>query len=248
MTRSKAALTHLLISTTLAAVVIGLILFGWYPPPYFWAMGGPMLIGLLVGVDVVLGPVLTLILFNPRKSRRELTLDLSLIGAVQLAALLYGLHSGYVGRMVYGAFVEDRFRLVQASEIAPALLEKAAPEFRTLPFAGHRIIGTQIPDTETARSDMTFYQAVGVGPQQMPQFYVPLAMNREQLRAAAIAQQVLRERQPELAAQIEQLLAARSLPWRDAAVLPFETDTATYTAVVELNTPRLLKVFTTPPR
>jgi hypothetical protein len=73
MTRFKAASTHLSISIVLASIVIGLIIFGWYPLPLFWDIGGPMLIALIVGIDVVLGPAMTLILFNPKKSRRELT-------------------------------------------------------------------------------------------------------------------------------------------------------------------------------
>lgn len=249
MTRFRAALTHLLISATLAAIVIGLILFGWYPLPYFWAMGGPMLIGLLVGIDVVLGPLMTMILFNPAKSRRALMLDLTLIGVVQLGALAYGVHSGYVGRMAYGVFVNDRFHLVQASELAPALMDKASdPAFKQVPFISRRIIGTEVPDNETARSDLAFYKAVGAGPQQMPQFYMPLSNNREQLRAARIAREQIERRQPALATRIEQLLDTRDLTWEDTAVLPFEMDTATYTAVVDLRTCTLMQVFPTAPR
>jgi hypothetical protein len=39
--------------------------------------GGQYLFMVLVSVDVVCGPLLTMVLFSPLKSRRELILDLS---------------------------------------------------------------------------------------------------------------------------------------------------------------------------
>ncbi len=248
MTRFKAALTHLLISTTLAGIVICLILFGWYPLPFFWALGGPMLLGLLVGVDVVLGPLMTMILFNPGKSRRALATDLTLIGIIQISALVYGIHSGYIGRMAYGVFVGDSFYLVEASELAPALLQKAPAEFQQLPFASQRIIGTVVPDTDQARSDLTFFKTVGLGPQHMPEYYVPLDQNREQIRNAALARDALQKRHPTLVHDIQQLLDTHQLTWSDVAVLPFDVDTDTYTAVVNLQDMSMLKVLRQSPR
>lgn len=248
MTRFKAALTHLLISTTLAGIVICLILFGWYPLPYFWALGGPMLLALIVGIDIVLGPLMTMILFNPAKSRRELTLDLTIIGIVQLSALTYGIHSGYVGRMVYGVFAGNSFYLVEASEMVPSFLQKAQPEFQQLPFAGYRIVGTVVPDTEKARDDLAFFKAVGVGPQHMPEYYVPLDQNREQIRTAALAREPLQKRHPALAQDIQKLLDAHLLAWSDVAIVPFDVDTDAYTAVVNLQDMSILKVLRQSPR
>lgn len=248
MTRFKAALTHLVISTVLASIVICLILFGWYPQPYFWALGGPLLLALIVGVDIVLGPLMTMILFNPAKSRRALTLDLTLIGIVQLGALMYGIHSGYVGRMVYGVFSDTSFYLVEASEVAPALLQKALPEFRELPFAGHRIVGTVIPDTDQAKSDVAFFKAIGVGPQHMPEYYVPLQQNREQIKNAALSQDALQKRHAPLVEDIRRLLEAHQLTWNDVAVVPFDVDTDTYTAVVNLKDMSMLTVLRKSPR
>ena len=47
-----------------------------------------MLILLMIGVDVVIGPLLTLIVFDPKK--KHLKFDLVVIAALQLAALAYG--------------------------------------------------------------------------------------------------------------------------------------------------------------
>lgn len=88
MTRGKAAAIHLGISALVAAAVIGLMLMLWYPPPYFEAMGGETLLMLIVGCDVIIGPLITLIIFKPHK--KGLKTDLTIIGCVQVAALAYG--------------------------------------------------------------------------------------------------------------------------------------------------------------
>src|SRR4030095_3232307 len=91
LNRFKAFAIHLAVSVLIAAIVLTLIIVIWYPPPYFDAMGGDVLLRLLIGVDVTLGPLVTLIIFDPAKPKLEL--DLATIVVLQLAALAYG---GYV--------------------------------------------------------------------------------------------------------------------------------------------------------
>jgi hypothetical protein len=62
-----------------------LMLAVWYPQHYFAAMGGTTLILLLIGVDVVIGPLITLIVFDPKK--KSLRFDLAVIAVLQLGAL-----------------------------------------------------------------------------------------------------------------------------------------------------------------
>jgi hypothetical protein len=71
----------------------------------------------MVGVDVVLGPTLTFIIANEKKSRRELTRDIGMIVVVQLCALIYGSVSLWNGRPLYYAFSENILQLVQAYDI-----------------------------------------------------------------------------------------------------------------------------------
>jgi hypothetical protein len=132
-TRWQAAPIHLLISAVIATLVVGTMLLVWYPQPYFLAAGGITLVLLLVGVDVVLGPLLTLIVFDPKK--KSLKIDLAIIAALQLAALAYGGWTMFSARPVYVAFAGDRFHLVAANEISPADLDKAAMEYRSLPLS-----------------------------------------------------------------------------------------------------------------
>ena len=73
--RLRASGIHLGISlciATLAAVVV----FGlWYPYPYREISGGRSLFMLVVCVDVVMGPLITLLIFSTKKTRRHLAAD-----------------------------------------------------------------------------------------------------------------------------------------------------------------------------
>jgi hypothetical protein len=83
-----AFLIHLAISAALVASLAGVAYFIWYPPPYFQLDGGWHVMQLVLAVDLVLGPLLTLIVF--RRGKTSLKFDLSAIAAVQLAGFIYG--------------------------------------------------------------------------------------------------------------------------------------------------------------
>ena len=88
LNRWQASALHLALSAAIAVLVVTLMLLVWYPQQYFTAMGGDTLILILIGVDVVVGPLITLIIFDPKK--KGLRFDLAVIAALQLAALAYG--------------------------------------------------------------------------------------------------------------------------------------------------------------
>ena len=130
------------LSALIAATVVTIMLLVWYPPPYFDAMGGQGLLKILVGVDVTLGPLLTLIIFDPRK--KSLRFDLSVIAALQIAALAYGVWVMFEARPVYTAFAMDRFDIVSANQLDPSDLDAGPPEYRELPSRGRGLSGYAI--------------------------------------------------------------------------------------------------------
>ncbi|MGN5352696.1 TfpX/TfpZ family type IV pilin accessory protein [Ralstonia sp. L16] len=130
-----------LVALGAAALVLGL----WFPYPFRALSGGQHLFWVMVGVDVVCGPLLTSVLFNPAKSRRELTLDLSLVALVQLAALAYGLYSVSLARPVVLAFEVDRLVAVSTAEVIADQLSQAPPGFQHLSWTGPVLLGTRTP-------------------------------------------------------------------------------------------------------
>ena len=120
--RLKASSIHLGISLAIA-LLAALLVFGlWYPYPYREISGGRELFLILVAVDVILGPLMTLTIFNRSKPWPELRRDLAIVVLLQLAALSYGLWSVFVARPVHLVFEYDRFRVVHAVEVPPEML------------------------------------------------------------------------------------------------------------------------------
>ncbi|MFO1415514.1 MAG: TfpX/TfpZ family type IV pilin accessory protein [Burkholderiales bacterium] len=183
-TRWQAFLAHLAISALIAATMVALVLALWYPPPYFAGMGGGILLRLLIGVDVVLGPLITLIVFDPRKPR--LKYDLMVIAALQVAALGYGAVVMFDARPVYNVFVKDRFDVVPANRIVDTSLARAPAQFRPLPLAGPRIVGA-LPPTDPAEASDIALAAMHGGPDlsDLPHLYVDYAQVAPQVAATA---------------------------------------------------------------
>lgn len=107
--RLRAAGIHLTISSTIFAVALYLILVEWYPGFHFTVDGGWRGVRIMAGVDLVLGPMLTLIIFNPLKARKLIVFDLACIGTTQLAALVWGFYAIHSQRPVVVSFYEGAF-------------------------------------------------------------------------------------------------------------------------------------------
>ena len=163
---------HLCLSALIALITAAVVLGFWFPFPHRHLADGQRLFWVMVGVDVVCGPLLTLVLFNPAKSRRELRLDLSLVALIQLAALAYGLYSISLARPVIQAFETDRFAVVSAAEIDPGQLPQAPPAWRTLPWNGPRLIGTRPARNDEMLLDIDL-SLQGIGPGARPSWWQP---------------------------------------------------------------------------
>jgi hypothetical protein len=217
---ANAALIHLglsaLVGLTAAAIVFGL----WFPYPYRHLAGGQTLFLLLVSVDVVCGPLLTAVLFNPRKSRRELALDLSLVVLVQLAALAYGIQVISQARPVVLAYETDRLVAVSAGQVAPEDLGKAPPEFRKLSWSGPVLVGTrQAEEGEELQSVMLSVN--GVEPSARPSWWQAYEKNRPQVKRRMKKLAELRAvREPPAQGEIDAAAARTGLPMADLFFLP----------------------------
>jgi hypothetical protein len=116
MSRQRAAGIHFLISVVIFGAVVLPLLMMWYPPPLFFADGGWNVIQIAGCVDVVIGPLLTLIVFKPGK--KHLKLDLTVIALLQFAALAWGVHLMYQERPLFLAYAEGSFGTVVRSQVA----------------------------------------------------------------------------------------------------------------------------------
>ena len=220
--RWQAAGTHFLICLAIAAAVITLMLVAWYPGPLFEAAGGTGMLYILVAVDVILGPLLTLIVF--RSGKRGMKFDLAVIGLVQVAALVYGVYIVYLARPAFIVFVKDRFELVTAVELEPDELAKAKyPQVRTPGWTGPQLAAADMPADPKERSTLLDAALAGFDLQHFPRYYLPYAERTKDVLAKAETVARLRVSEPVSARALDAYLASSGLKEDEVRVLMMRT-------------------------
>lgn len=221
MSRLKAFSIHLTISVAIAASVIALMLLLWYAPPFFSALGGKQVLLILLGVDVTLGPLFTLIIFNPRKSRKALTFDLSVISILQAAALIYGMSVVLQARPVFAVFSKDSFDLVTANMLGAEDIARAKyPGYRSLPLTGPIYVYSEMPTDIKERNEMVLSAMSGKDLPQFPRYYMPYAEHMAVAGRVAKPVAELRKQNPERTADIDKAMLASGRPESDIGFVP----------------------------
>src|SRR6516165_11953142 len=99
--RLRAFGLHVLGSAAVLTLVLGLLYLGWYRWPGWYLASVLHVVGIVVMVDLVLGPTLTLIVSSPTKRLPALARDIAIIVTVQFVALVYGTATLWSGRPLY---------------------------------------------------------------------------------------------------------------------------------------------------
>jgi len=107
VTKLKATGVHLVMSLAIFAYLAYQIVYIWYPEPYFSVDGGLQGIRLVAAVDLVLGPLITFLIFDLSKRRLEIIFDLTIIITIQFTALAYGVHTTYSQRPVAIVLIDE---------------------------------------------------------------------------------------------------------------------------------------------
>jgi len=195
--RLRAFALHLAGSTTVLALVWGVLYLGWYYWPGWYLTGVSLVAGLMVGVDLVLGPSLTLLIANPNKPRRELTRDIGVIVAVQVCALIYGTTTLWSGRPLYYLYSEKWLELVQASDISAHeanLARDQNPQFAPHWYSLPRWAWAPLPDNrEEAKRIIQQALAGGADVTQMPRMFRSYERGYSEMRARLKVLESLRE-------------------------------------------------------
>lgn len=159
---------HLLCSLVL--VLIGLaVLSHWYPSWLFSSDGGLKVFWMLLGVDMVLGPLMTFVLYSPNKSMKERVLDLSIVAILQLSAFAYGMHLAWQQRPQALVYVDHS--VVSCPHQWFVLAKQAAPKTDVLDLQS---LTLQPTPAEIGDRLMVAFNA-GVGECVFTQQYRPLS-------------------------------------------------------------------------
>ncbi len=99
MSRYQAFLYHFFISLAVFFVLAYLVLFEWYPDFFYSIDGGWEGMRIIIVVDLIMGPLLTLVVFKAGKP--GLKFDLTVIGTFQAVCLAAGLYIVYSERPIF---------------------------------------------------------------------------------------------------------------------------------------------------
>ena len=164
------SLCSVLVAFMAASVVFGI----WYAYPYRELSGGRELFLLVVAVDLVCGPLLTFVLFNPKKPRKELWMDLSLVALIQLAALGYGLWTVWQARPLYLVHEVDRYKVISALDVNAEELEALPANLKPQFWAGPQTVSIRPPKNAEEHDRVLFEAATGGRDYaERPEFYIP---------------------------------------------------------------------------
>ena len=146
----KASLIHLLLSILIISLSMGAIIYYWFPLEYLGITNFKDITLLILSIDLVLGPLLTFFVFNPTK--KNLRLDLAIIAAIQLTALIYGVNALYQIHPLYITYNHGKFNLIHANEVNPN--DAKYEEFKLSKLSSPKLAFAKMPDDPEKQTEI----------------------------------------------------------------------------------------------
>ena len=184
----KASLIHLALSIVLVGLVIGSIVFLFFPQLFIHISDFKEIASIIISVDLILGPLLTFVVFQPNK--KSIKFDLSVIAALQFSALVYGAYALFEVHPVYITFNVDRFTIISAKDAEP---EKAQyDEFKVSKLATAKLAFAKMPEDQAKRNEIILTAAMGGGDlDQRVEYYEPYNENISHILAMGIDKKII---------------------------------------------------------
>ncbi|MCG6118822.1 MAG: hypothetical protein MEQ07_11630 [Aquimonas sp.] len=222
MTRFRAFALHLLLSLA----IIGGVAFGlfalWYPPSLLGFAKADRLFTLIAAIDIVAGPLLTLIVYKVGKP--SLKFDLTVIALLQAAFLGLGLWTAWSSRPVFLVAATDRFELVFAHEVAEAdRFNTDHPELARLSWTGPKRVGLRPPASGEEMMERVDAGMAGLPSSRRPRYYQPFELSAPMLVERAKPAAALPEYSHMLERDFLQRVAADHAEQPEARFVPVES-------------------------
>jgi hypothetical protein len=219
--RLRASGIHLAISATIFAATLYLILVHWFPGFHFGVDGGWQGVRIMAAVDLVLGPALTLLVFNPLKARKLIAFDLACIGVIQLGALAWGFYAIHSQRPVAVSFHEGSFWSVTAAPLAIEKYDVAQLALLSDRHPALVFVAEPANDEEMTRAGMQELMG-GVAMHEDPFFFRRFADHWAEVRAKGVDAAARSKDSPAFAAELPDFLAGRGAQAGDFVYFPYE--------------------------
>jgi hypothetical protein len=201
-------------------------------------LGGTRLFTVLVACDLGLGPLTSFVIYNSRKSRRELLFDYTVIGIIQLAAFGYGIYTVANTRPAYVAFVHDRIEVVSAGELDDVDLAQGPEQYRKRPLWGPKLVSIHEPEDPKEREKVMFSAFEGKDYSVLPLYYVAYEQELPQIRKRALPVSDLEKRHPDAKPLVASAVADLQIPAEKLVWLPVKHRKGFWTALLNPDTGR----------
>lgn len=179
--RLKFFLCHFSISILIVFAVMGLVFFVWYPLPLAKAVGVTHIFLMMLTIDVIIGPLLSLLVY--KEGKKSLKFDLMVIIIIQLSALCYGIYSIEQGRPAWLVYNVDRIELVRKNEIIQGDFKNIQPQFQQSSWLKPQYVATDFSKDTQQRSEEMFAEVFnGISIAQRPERYIELSRATKQIQ------------------------------------------------------------------
>jgi len=172
--KTKAASTHLLLSILLIFIFFFFAINYWFPNDILALTGIKEILIMILLIDIIIGPLLTFLVFNPIK--KSLKFDLSSILAIQLTMFFYGVYTVYTAHPVYITFTVDRFTLVSARDANPS--KALLTEYKVSKLSRPILAYTESPKDTEKQQELLFGSVEGgLDLEAFSEYYQPYKEN-----------------------------------------------------------------------
>ena len=234
--RIKFFLVHIITSVIIAFLLTLLVLFIWYPSPLATAVGVTHIFLMLLVIDVILGPLLGLLVY--KEGKKTLKFDLTVVIAIQISALLYGVYSIEQGRPAWLVYNVDRFELVRKNELINTNIQQARPQFQQPSWFKPQYVATEFAKDIQQRNDEMFAEVLGgISIAQRPERYVELTQAKTQIQQRALPLVELQQYNPKT--EVEKTLAKYP---KANAWLPLKANAEDMVVLINKETASVIKI------
>ena len=148
---------HLSFSVIIVLSISLLCQFYWFPSPFLMLDGTWVGLFIMATIDIVIGPLLTLLLVSSKKTKRAIAVDLVSILLIQLSALSYGVSQIEGERVVAIVHFEHVFHLVSKKELGSlsSSINKKIPTYKGIYYA--MVLSTEVTEHSKTSSKAILY-------------------------------------------------------------------------------------------
>jgi len=170
--RTKIALRNLYISQAVIFIFLIFAYYTWFPHSFSKLGGFNKTAFMLVFADLILGPLLVFIVF--KEGKKYLKFDINVLLSIQIGAFLFGAYSLYLKHPSYAVFSDNRFVLVNVSQLHPQ--EPFYKQLKNSFFSSPKLVVANIPSDDMKREQLMFNIIINGAPDlnKRPEYFKPL--------------------------------------------------------------------------